>query len=112
MFQQGDKVTIRRGKGGSQAATIVTEADQDGHYAVRTDAGQLRLVKADNLKAPDESTIGEGRLAAELNTLIVDLDRADVGRAEVEAFVARISGDMPGLAARLSWPTLVHSPAN
>jgi hypothetical protein len=102
MFNVGDKVTIKRGKGGSQVATVVAEADQDGQYAVRTDAGQLRLVKADNLKAPAESTIGEGRLAAEINTLVGDSHQDDMGA--IRLFVLRLSAEMPGLAARIAWP--------
>lgn len=104
MFNVGDKVTIRRGKGGSQVATVVAEPDQDGQYAVRTDAGQLRLVKADNLKAPAESTIGEGRLAAEIQTAVGDMDVTTSAQDILMALVSRLSGDMPGLAARISWP--------
>jgi hypothetical protein len=104
MFNPGDKVTIKRGKGGSQEAEILTAADASGQYAVKLPDGSMRLVKADNLKAPVESTIGEGRLAAEIQTAIGDMDVTTSAQDILQAFVSRLSREMPGLAARVSWP--------
>lgn len=104
MFSVGDKVTIRRGKGGSQEGTIKVAAQNGQEYGVETADGNLRVVKADNLKAPAESTIGEGRLAAEIQTAVTDTAFDDTAQDALRALISRLSGDMPGLAARISWP--------
>lgn len=102
MYTKGDTVTITRGKAKGQATILSEGPDDSGSYAVRTTAGEFAVVSDKAIKAPVESTIGEGKLAAELNTLVGDLQGADVAR--LEAFIQRLSGDMPGLAARISWP--------
>jgi hypothetical protein len=100
-FNPGDKVTIRRGKNRGPAAIVEGSGDD---YAVKTDAGRLVIVKAENIKAPDESLIGEGRLAAEIQTAAQDdSDDPDVLDA-LTRLVSRLSVDMPGLGARISWP--------
>lgn len=101
MYSIGDMVTITRGKAKGQAK-ILTEIDKNLSYAVQTEDGKIAVVSDKAIKAPVESTIGEGKLAAELNTLVGDLQGADVAR--LEAFIQRLSGDMPGLAARITWP--------
>jgi hypothetical protein len=106
MYANGDTVTISRGKHRGPA-TVISEADSAGQYAVRTKDGLVTVVKADNLKAPMESTIGENKLAAEIQTAAQDA--ADVVNASgvydvLQALVSRLSGDMPGLGARISWP--------
>lgn len=103
MFNDGDTATISRGKYRGQKATILGPADND-QYPVKLSDGGYAVVNAGNLKAPAESTIGEGRLAAEINTMISDMyaDGQDTGW--VRSFVSRLSGDMPGLGARISWP--------
>jgi ribosomal protein L24 len=99
VFQVGDKVTVMRGKLKGGRAEILSPADPEGQYAVRMDTGALAVLNAVNLKAPAESTIGEAKLAAEISTLIGDLDAHNVRLDdEVQAFVSRLSG------ARISWP--------
>lgn len=102
MFNQGDTVTISRGKFRGPA-TIVTGAD-NGEYAVKTQSGHLTIVKAENLKAPAESTVTESRLAAEIQTLSADESDSPEVQHALAKLVSRLSGDMPGLGARISWP--------
>jgi hypothetical protein len=111
MFNPGDKVTIKRGKGGSREAEVMTPADASGQYAVKLPDGEMRLVKADNLKAPAESTIGEGKLAAEIQTAAGDSPQIQEVQGALQALVSRLSGDMPGLGARISWPLTEHKDA-
>lgn len=72
MFKVNDKVIIRRGKhkGG---AKVVLEADPDGQIGVRTDAGYVLITNAENLKAPDEATIGASRMSE----LISEMSKRD-----------------------------------
>lgn len=102
MFSEGDKVTITRGKA-KGPATIVSSAAERGEYAVKTEDGALVVVKAESIKAPMESTIGEARLADEIQTLVQDLSGYDAD-GQLQSFVSRLSAGMPGLGARISWP--------
>jgi hypothetical protein len=100
MFSENDKVTVTRGKAKGEATIIA--AAENGQYAVRGADGGLHIVKADSIKAPQESTIGEAKLAAEIQTLIADTDgQADT---QLQGFVNRLQDVMPGLGARIAWP--------
>ena len=104
-YSINDTVTIARGKNRGPA-TIISEADTAGQYAVRTKDGLVTVVHGDNLKAPQEATIGENKLAAEIQTFVNDLDTHGSGDPVTiaQALVSRLSGDLPGLGARISWP--------
>ena len=101
MFSEGDKVTVTRGKAKGEATIIA--AAENGQYAVRGADGGLHIVKADSIKAPQESTIGEAKLAEEIQTLINDVDGHGVD-AQVQGFVNRLQDVAPGLGARVAWP--------
>jgi hypothetical protein len=103
MYNEGDKVTISRGNYRGQEATIIGPAENE-EYPVKLAAGGYAVIKASNLKAPQESTIGEGRLAQEIQTALNDLQPIGNGEGVLQALVSRLSGDMPGLGARISWP--------
>lgn len=101
MFNPGDTVTISRGKNRGPAEVV---AHGDNGYAVKTQNGAIVVVNDDNLKAPVESTIGEGRLAAEIQTTAHDESDDPAVLDALAKLVSRLSGDMPGLGARISWP--------
>lgn len=103
MFNEGDKATVTRGK--AKGEVTILAAAENGQYAVRDANGGLHVVKADSIKAPAESTISEGDLAREINTLVQDAANADQdAMACVHPFVQRLASVMPGLGARIAWP--------
>lgn len=104
MFEVGSKVTVVRGKLKGAEVEILSPADPEGQYAIKViSTGLVAVSNAVNLKAPAEATIGEAKLAAEISTLVSDLYGYDADD-RLQAFVSRLSGDMPGLGARVSWP--------
>jgi hypothetical protein len=104
MFDTGTKATITRGKYRGKVAEILSAADPEGQHAVKLEDGTVAVVNASNLKAPDEATISEAKLAAEIQTAAGDeSDNPSVLNA-LAKLVSRLSGDMPGLGARISWP--------
>lgn len=102
MFSANDKVTISRGNHRGQEATIMGPAE-DGQYPVRLAKGGYAVIKDSNLKAPQESTIGEAKLAAEIQTAAQDESDSPAVLNALAKLVSRLSGDMPGLGARISW---------
>lgn len=108
MFEIGDKATVMRGKYRGRQAEILTTADTDGQYAVKLDNGVLDIQNATNLKAPAEGTVGAGKLAAEIQTAVNDLNNIPgVGQQAqdvLQALVSRLETEIPGLGGRISWP--------
>lgn len=103
MFEVGNKVTVLRGKERGKTAEILAPADPDGQYAVKLDSGQVAVLNGANLKAPAEATIGEAKLAAEIQTALGDIEVTSSAQDILMALVSRLSRDMPGLGARVSW---------
>lgn len=56
-FKVDDQVTIRRGKH-KGPGIVVLEADPSGQIAVKAHSGAILITNADNLKAPEEATVG------------------------------------------------------
>lgn len=107
MFEVGTQITVTRGKNRGKTAKTLGPADSGGNYAVQFEDGTYGLVNSTSLKAPAESTIGEAKLAAEIQTAAQDAVHFQGETAAMDvitALVSRLSGDMPGLGARISWP--------
>ncbi len=104
VYEVSDTATVRRGQYRNEKVTILAPADSKGQYAVRTEKGVITVVKAENLKAPAEGTIGAGALAQELQTAVNDATNDDEASI-VQALVQRLEGHIPGLSGRLSWPS-------
>jgi hypothetical protein len=102
-FTNGQTVTVMRGKTRGQTAEVIGVDTEHKTYAVKYADGTFGVINAVNVKAPTEDTIGEAKLAAEIQTLAADL--AGSGFSDnVQALVSRLSSDLPGLGARISWP--------
>lgn len=100
-FNIGDEVTIRRGKF-KGAATICSAPDAEGQYAVTTASGFLFITNRDNLKAPDEVTIGAKALTAAFTAVVAEeSDNPSVLNA-LDRLARRIGG--PDLANAIDWP--------
>jgi hypothetical protein len=102
-FAKGQTITVMRGRTRGAQAEVIDLDTENKTYAVRYADGTLGVINAVNVKAPTEDTIGEAKLAAEIQTLAADL--AGSGYSDnIQAFVSRLSSDLPGLGARISWP--------
>jgi hypothetical protein len=105
-FTTGQTITVMRGKTRGKTAEVIAVDTTNKTYAVRYADGTLGTVNAVNVKAPAEDTIVEAKLAAEIQTAVNDAG-GDGGWATIEslqALVSRLSSDLPGLGARISWP--------
>lgn len=106
-YTTGQTITVMRGKTRGQTAEVIGVDAPNKQYAVKYADGTYGVVNAVNVKTPTEDTIGEARLAAEIQTLAHDLagdaDSA-TGLDLAKALVSRLSADLPGLGARISWP--------
>lgn len=100
-FNIGDKVTIRRGKH-KGPGVVVLEADPSGQIAVRSNAGFTFITNADNLKAPEEVTVGARKLADAFAAVAAqESDNPSVLNA-LGRLARRIDG--PDLVAAIDWP--------
>ena len=100
----GQTVTVMRGKTRGQTAEVLGVDAEHQQYAVKYADGTFGVINAVNVKEPTEDTIGEARLAAEIQTAAQDIEN-DADPADVlQAMVSRLSRDLPGLGARISWP--------
>ena len=108
MFEIGDKAAVMRGKDRGKSAEILAPADPEGKYAVKLDNGTVAVINAVNLKAPAEGTIGAGKLAAEIQTAVGDIEVTSSAQDILMALVSRLEADIPGLGGRISWPARVN----
>lgn len=61
-FNEGDVVTVSRGKYASETGKIVGLGAEEGTYGVKLDSDVFVVLKASALKAPAEKTITEREL--------------------------------------------------
>ncbi len=103
-FTAGQTITVMRGKTRGKTAEVIAVDTTNKTYAVRYADGTLGTINAVNVKAPTEDTIGEAKLAAEIQTAAQDLANDAAPEDVLQALVSRLSSDLPGLGARISWP--------
>jgi hypothetical protein len=102
-YTAGQTITVMRGKTRGQSAEVLAVDSERQTYAVKYPDGTLGVVNAVNVKTPTEATIGEGKLAAEISTALADAGN-DETYGILAHLVSRLSADLPGLGARVSWP--------
>jgi hypothetical protein len=105
-FTTGQTITVMRGKTRGKVAEVIGVDAENKTYAVKYEDGTFGVINAVNVKVPTEATIGEAKLAAEIQTILNDSAgaRGEDTRSALQAFVSRLSADLPGLGARISWP--------
>jgi hypothetical protein len=103
-YTVGQSIVPARGKTRGKTAEVIGVDAEHKTYAVKYADGTFGVVNAVNVKAPTEDTIGEAKLAAEIQTAATDWNAGESGQDVLQALVSRLSADLPGLGARISWP--------
>lgn len=78
-FNEGDAVTVSRGKHAGNAGKVVGAGAEEGTYGVKLDGGQFIVLKASALKAPAEKTITEKELQEIFTLADGSIDAAAAG---------------------------------
>lgn len=103
-YTTGQTITVMRGKTRGKTAEVIGVDAPNRQYAVKYADGTYGVVNAVNVKTPSEDTIGEAKLAAEIQTAAGDFPQIQEVQDALQSLVSRLSSDLPGLGARVSWP--------
>lgn len=81
-FEQGDEITIMRGKHKGQTARVLAVDESNDAYGVQFADGSFAPINAVNVKVPDEATITASQLAHVLGAEANDLSSLVMSRLE------------------------------
>lgn len=100
-IQTGDTVTIRRGKRKGEQGTVkfVQGSPVATAYVVEFGESDVSLENAANVKAPEQSTITEGDLAA-----IVGTEAGVAAPGAFDSLIHALDAKLPGFAIRVGLP--------
>lgn len=84
-YNEGDTITIRRGKHRAKTATVLAVDATDLTYAVRTQDGALDVINAENVKDEQEAAYTVTQIR---ETITTQLDLAD---ATVDALLEALA---------------------